>query len=133
MKSAVDGVRLEARSPIPPFEQIRAQVTLLVATGRLRPGARLPTIRSLAGRLSVANGTVARAYRELERNGIVEGRGRGGTFVVDEPPVAYAVVERQERLDAAAERFALEVGALDVGAADAIEAVTAALRNTTED
>jgi len=56
-------LRIDANSAIPPYEQLRAQVSLLVASGRLRSGDRLPTIRALAEQLSLANGTVARAFR----------------------------------------------------------------------
>ena len=120
-------IRIEDASPVPPFEQIRAQISLMVSAGQLRPGDRLPTIRSLAYTLSVASGTIARAYRELEYAGIVVKRGRAGTFVADEPPVAYEVVDRRERLEAAAERFVLEADHLGVDAATALTAVTEAL------
>ncbi len=92
---------IDESARIPPYEQLRAQLRLMVSSGRLKPRERLPPIRSLAAELSLAPGTVARAYRELEWAGILEGRGRAGTFVVDEPPVAFSVVERQ-MADAAA-------------------------------
>jgi len=122
-------IRIEAASPVPPFEQVRAQISLLVAAGQLRPGDRLPTIRGLAHTLDVASGTIARAYRELEYTGIVIKRGRAGTFVADEPPVAFEVVDRRERLEAAAERFVLEAGHLGVDATAALAAVTEAFRS----
>jgi DNA-binding transcriptional regulator YhcF (GntR family) len=65
----------------PPYEQIRAQLAAQVASGRLEPGARLPTVRALADTLGVAVNTVARAYRELEHTGLVTTRGRAGTVV----------------------------------------------------
>jgi DNA-binding transcriptional regulator YhcF (GntR family) len=65
----------------PPYEQIRAQVAEQVASGDLAPGTRLPTVRALAESLGVATNTVARAYRELERAGVVSTRGRAGTVV----------------------------------------------------
>lgn len=117
-------IRIESGSPVPPFEQVRAQISLMVSAGQLRPGDRLPTIRELGYTLKVANGTVARAYRELEYAGIVVKRGRAGTFVADEPPVAFQIVDRRERLESAAERFVLEVEHLGVDATEAIEAVT---------
>lgn len=72
---------LDLRSATPPYEQIRSQVSSLVAMGDLSPGTRLPTVRSLAADLGIAAGTVARAYKELEAAGIVESRRRGGTIV----------------------------------------------------
>ena len=104
---------IDERARVPPYEQLRAQLRLMVSSGRLNPRERLPPIRALAAELSLAPGTVARAYRELEYAGIVEGRGRSGTFVVDEPPVAFSVVERQ--LADAAELFAQEADRLGAG------------------
>ena len=63
------------------YEQIVAQVTEAVATGGLQPGERLPTVRQLADELDIAPGTVARAYSELERKGVVVTEGARGTRV----------------------------------------------------
>lgn len=121
-------IRLDATSRVPPYEQLRAQISLQVAAGQLRPGARLPTIRALGDELSLANGTIARAYRELEHAGIVVMRGRAGTFVTEAPPVAFAIAERRERLDTAAQAFVNEARQLGVSAAEAVEAVSAVLQ-----
>lgn len=69
----------------PPYGQIRAQIAVQVEAGELAAGDRLPTVRRLAGDLGLAPNTVARAYRELEQDGILETRGRGGTFVSGDP------------------------------------------------
>ena len=74
-------IALHAGRADPPYEQIRAQIVDLVASGRLRAGAKLPTVRALAEQLGVATNTVARAYRELEHAGVVATRGRAGTVV----------------------------------------------------
>lgn len=74
-------IEIDITSPVPPYEQIRAQVAGLVAAGLLRTGDRLPTVRTLAADLGVATGTVARAYRELEGAGLVTSRRRLGTVV----------------------------------------------------
>jgi DNA-binding transcriptional regulator YhcF (GntR family) len=71
----------DPRSPVPPYEQVRAQLARQVQSGELVPGTRLPTVRRLAGDLGLAVNTVARAYRELERDGVVVTRGRNGTVV----------------------------------------------------
>jgi len=75
-------IDLDETSSTPPFEQIRAQVTAQVERGGLQPGDRLPTVRRLAEDLGLAANTVARAYRELERSGVIETRGRSGSFVM---------------------------------------------------
>lgn len=77
------GITVDLRSATPPYEQIRAQISSLVAVGELTPGTRLPTVRSLAADLGIAAGTVARAYKELEAAGVVESRRRGGTFITE--------------------------------------------------
>jgi GntR family transcriptional regulator len=79
---------VDTSSPIPPYEQIRAQVAAFVAAGTLAPGSRLPSVRQLAADLGLAAGTVARAYRELEATGVVETRRRTGTHVAAQPMVA---------------------------------------------
>lgn len=72
------------------YEQVVAQVQEAVATGRLAGGERLATVRQLADALDVAPGTVARAYAELERLGVVVAEGTRGTRVALRPPLATA-------------------------------------------
>jgi DNA-binding transcriptional regulator YhcF (GntR family) len=83
--------RLDPDAATPPFEQVRMQVIEAVRTGRLAAGTRLPTVRELAAELGLAVNTVARAYRELEMAGIVETRGRFGTFVARVDPADAAM------------------------------------------
>lgn len=92
---------IEADSATPPFRQIHDTVIAAIATGSLLPGQQLPTVRALAAQLGLAVNTVAGSYRSLEAAGIVEGRGRAGTFVClgDDPIDAEA---RKIALDAVA-------------------------------
>ncbi len=87
---------LDPDSDRPPYEQLRVQIASRVAAGELAPGSRLPTVRALAAELSLAVNTVARAYRELEGDGIVVTEGRRGSFVA-----ASAVAGSDEASDAA--------------------------------
>ncbi|MHA6758249.1 GntR family transcriptional regulator [Streptacidiphilus sp. PAMC 29251] len=75
------GIRVDTASPVPPFEQIRAQLAWLIETGRLPDAQRLPPVRQLAADLGLAAGTVARAYRELEAAHLVRTRRGAGTRV----------------------------------------------------
>lgn len=68
--------------------EIASSLEDALRTGALRPRDALPTVRGLAGDLGVSPATVAAAYRELARRGLVVGAGRGGTRVRDMPPVA---------------------------------------------
>jgi DNA-binding transcriptional regulator YhcF (GntR family) len=110
---------VDATGATPPYEQIRAQIARMVGGGVLAPGARLPTIQQLANDLALAPGTVARAYKELERDGVVVSRRRAGTTVAAAPPKVPAR-EIREELDAAVERFALEVRQLGADPDDAL-------------
>ncbi len=76
-----DWVRVDPHAARPLFDQLRSQIIDGVRDGQLPPGTRLPTVRELAGQINLAVNTVARAYRELEAAGILETRGRFGTFV----------------------------------------------------
>ena len=99
-------IAVDDNDPTPPYEQIRGQIAALVHAGALVEGDRLPTVRALAADLGVAAGTVARAYTELETDGLVEGRRRFGTVVTGAPgDPAHA------RLRAAANRLVLSARA----------------------
>lgn len=76
---------IDARSPIPLYVQIADRLRVAVATGELRPGMPLPSVRQLAGELRVNPATVVQAYRELEQAGIVESRQGAGTYVRELP------------------------------------------------
>jgi DNA-binding transcriptional regulator YhcF (GntR family) len=115
-------LEVDARSAVPPYEQLRQQVSALVTGGALAPGARLPAIRQLANDLGLAGGTVARAYRELEADGVVTTHGRHGTVVAGPPREAGPPPD----LLAAARRYSAQ--ALKTGATldDALAAVRVA-------
>lgn len=74
-------IRVSPASSAPIYQQIVDQVKQLVASGRLGPGDELPTIRALAQQLLINPNTVARAYRELEVEGLVHSRVGHGTHI----------------------------------------------------
>ena len=117
-------LHVDTDDPVPPYEQIRSQVTTMAVTGVLAPGTRLPSIRQLAGDLGLASGTVARAYRELEHDGVVATRGRHGTRVL---PQDTAVPPSDGQLEAAARAFAVRVRQMGVDTRAALDAARAAL------
>ncbi|HJE59504.1 MAG TPA: GntR family transcriptional regulator [Nocardiopsis listeri] len=116
-----DFIRIDPASKVPPYEQIRALVAIAAANGELPVGYRLPTVRALAGELAVAVNTVARAYRELEQAGVVETRGRSGTFVA-----AAGDDQRAEAL-AAARVYAEVITRVGLDHEEAVEILRAAL------
>jgi len=78
----VIGFRLDGRSNVVPYLQLVDQVRQALRTGLLEPGDRLPTVREVAESVSINPNTVLKAYRQLEHEGLVEGRPGQGTFVV---------------------------------------------------
>jgi DNA-binding transcriptional regulator YhcF (GntR family) len=102
---------------MPPYEQVRSQLAAAIGNGTLPPATKLPTVRELAGELGLAVNTVARAYRELELAGLVETRGRNGTFVAGPPS------ERRQQAIAAAQAFLRRMGELGFSPAAALVVV----------
>ncbi|GAA3427873.1 GntR family transcriptional regulator [Streptosporangium sandarakinum] len=112
---------IDAASPVPPFEQLRAQLARQIQDRTLAVGARLPTIRHLAADLGLAVNTVGRAYRELEEAGLIETRGRAGSYV------SAAGEEGRQRARRAAADYAAVVASVGIDAGEAIRIVQAAL------
>ena len=90
-------LHLDTSSREPLHLQIVDRVRHLVATSHLRPGERLPTVRALAGQLGLNPNTVARAYGELERSGVLCSSPGRGTFVADTAPAPVGAF-REDRL-----------------------------------
>jgi len=117
----VDLPRVDHSSPVPPFEQVRDGIAEAVRSRRLAPGDRLPTVRKLAGDLGLASNTVARAFRELEQAGVIETRGRNGTFV------AVEGVGRSSEAALATAAYVRRLRELGIGAEEAIVLIREAL------
>lgn len=102
-------VAIDETSPVPPFEQLRAQLADMIRSGAVTAGTLLPTVRQLAADLDLARNTVSRSYQALERDGLVVTDRRRGTTVTGagQPDRAVAV-------EAAAKRFAEELNRLGV-------------------
>ena len=104
---------VDPRSGVPLYLQLIEQVKRAVALGALAPGEQLPTVKALALDLTINPNTVARVYRELERDGIIEtSPGRGSFVRSDRAPGAArdAVAQTASRALADAVREAKAVG-----------------------
>lgn len=112
---------VDPSSTMPPFEQVRMQIVDAVRAGSLAAGAKLPTVRRLADDLGIAPNTVARSYRELERDGVIETRGRNGSFV----SASGDPTTQQAQL--AARAFADRIRELRMPTEDALSLVRSAL------
>jgi GntR family transcriptional regulator len=116
-------VHVDTTSAVPVFEQLRTQITRLIASGNLRPGTKLPPIRQLATDLGLARGTVNKVYDRLASDGLVETAGRHGTIVLD----TSNLVTTASDLDAAADTLALVTLQLGLDDSDAHHALDRAL------
>ncbi len=114
---------IDSASPVPPFEQLRAQLARQIQDHTLAVGTRLPTIRRMAADLGLAVNTVGRAYRELEEAGLIETRGSAGSFV------SAAGEKGREQAGRAAAEYAAVIASIGIDADEAIRIVRAALTN----
>ena len=106
-------IHIATHNGVPVYLQIVQQVKYLVAAGRLAAGEELPPIRTLAEQLVINPNTVARAYLELERAGVVVKRHGSGTYVSDEgSPLARR--ERMKILTKHADALLAEAQHMDV-------------------
>ena len=93
-------IAIDSRDATPIYAQLDRALRAAIATGRLKVGEQLPTVRQLAVELSVNANTVARVYTELERAGVLETRRGVGSFVAATPEQAHPADDHQRRLSA---------------------------------
>ena len=96
---------IDHSDPLPIYAQLDRAIRLAVATGKLRRGAQLPTVRQLAVDLRINANTVAKVYAELERSGVVQTQRGVGTFIQDGENERLSLSERQRQLAALADEF----------------------------
>ena len=91
-------VSIDTRDATPIYAQLERSLRAAIASGRLRPGDQLPTVRQLAVDLQVNANTVARVYSDLERAGVIETRRGVGSFISATPAQAHPPREHERRL-----------------------------------
>lgn len=116
---------IDPRDPTPIWSQIVGRLRWMVASERLLPGEPVPSVRDLAKQLGLNPATVARAYRALVDEGVLEVQRGAGTFVAERPPVTQQATLTSQ-LQEAAQRFAAEAWAAGASAAEAQAALEAA-------
>jgi molybdate-binding protein/DNA-binding transcriptional regulator YhcF (GntR family) len=104
----VINIRISDRANVPIYKQIVDQIKGMVANYQLHPGDRMPTVRDLAALLRINPATVARAYQELEQEGILGASRRRGTLVLGENDNPQAAPLRQSRLANTVNNLVLE-------------------------
>jgi DNA-binding transcriptional regulator YhcF (GntR family) len=123
--------RVDSRSVVPPYLQIVQQVRQALRMGLLEVGDKLPAVREVVAATAVNPNTVLKAYRDLEREGLIEARPGHGTFVLKRPPgPPPGTVSRMGRSLARWVRQAREAG-LDDESIESLLRVT--LRAATEE
>jgi GntR family transcriptional regulator len=100
-------LHVHASSGVPIYQQITAQVKHAVASGALSPGDALPSVRKLAAELRINPNTIARAYQELESEGVTRSVPGGGTYVAESRP-GLLKTEKVRRLRPLARQLAVE-------------------------
>jgi GntR family transcriptional regulator len=118
-------IRVDPTLPTPLWSQIEEGVRHLVASGALRPGEALPSVRDLARELRINPNTVAKAYQRLAEAGVLESRRGEGTFVAERPP-AMPAAERARLLREGATRLVTLAVNLGAAQAEAVEALQSA-------
>lgn len=112
--------KLDPKSGVPFYRQIMDQIRFGVATGQLKAGEQLPTVRSLAVQLSVNPNTISKVYRELEIRKILETQQGTGTFIGSET-VRIPARERRRKLNEIADEFVTIAGTYGITVQDLIE------------
>jgi GntR family transcriptional regulator len=121
----VDLVSIDPRDATPIYAQLERALRAAIASGRLRPGDQLPTVRQLAVDLRVNANTVARVYVELERAGVIETRRGVGSFISATPAQARPKREHDRRLRGFVTRVLAEADAAGFTVEDVIGALRA--------
>ncbi len=106
-------IALDPRDPTPLYAQLERAIRVAIATGKLRPGEQLPTVRQLAVDLRINANTVARVYLALEREGVLATKRGVGTFIAEGMAARETHSEhRERRLAVLADRFLTEATSL---------------------
>jgi GntR family transcriptional regulator len=114
-------VTIDPRDPTPIYAQLERGIRVAIATGRLRPGDQLPTVRQLAVDLRVNANTVAKVYVTLEREGVLVTQRGVGTFIADSVPKSAHAGQRERRLAALIDRFLTDSAAIGYSPREAVK------------
>jgi GntR family transcriptional regulator len=120
---------IDHTDPLPIYAQLDRAIRLAVATGKLRRGDQLPTVRQLAVLLRINANTVAKVYAELERAGVVATQRGVGTFIQNGENEALSLSERQRQLAALADEFLDKSVVLGFTQQEAIEVINTRSRH----
>jgi GntR family transcriptional regulator len=106
-------LRLDGESGVPYYLQVVQQVKRLITSGAIAPGDQLPTVRDMASDLVLNPNTIAKAYQELERDGVVETRRGLGTFACT-PASTLSDLDRKSAVTAMLKKLMIETSQMGV-------------------
>jgi GntR family transcriptional regulator len=126
-------LRISASSGVPVYLQLEQQIKQAIGSGLLRAGDPLPSTRRTAAELRINPNTVARAFQNLEREGIIRTVPGGGTFVASEAALSSGLLktEKLRLLRPLAQQLAVEAAQLRLSAEDTHKLLDAALEDLT--
>lgn len=107
-------IEVDQSDPTPLYAQLDRAIRIAIATGRMKPGDQLPTVRQLAVNLKVNANTVARVYLGLEREGVVETKRGVGTFISAGTVAHEHAPHREKQLQSVIDRFLTEAATLGI-------------------
>jgi len=124
-------LRIDSRSAVPVYEQLRRGIIMRIVSGRLEPGEKLPSIRELAASLKINPNTVARAYRQLEEEGVVRARRGLGVYVSELPEGLEG--KRRDSLQRLASDYVSRAAGIGADSETILNAVSMELRGGADD
>ena len=122
--------QVDARSPTPLYAQLDRAIRAAIASGQIKQGDQLPTVRQMAVDLRINANTVAKVYAELERSGVLATQRGIGTFVRDPRAVAAPARDRQRELRVLVDKLVAESAALGASSQEILRAVEARLKES---
>jgi GntR family transcriptional regulator len=125
-------LQIDFRSGLPIYSQIVNQVQSQIASGIIKPGDQLPTVRALAEELRVNFNTVARAYRILDEARIISTQQGRGTYITEKPPPNVTEKLRKETLEALTQRYISEAMRLEFSKSEIRQMVSDQLKAWSE-
>jgi len=121
-------IQIDFRSSEPIYVQIMEQIRQMVASGELRQGDQLPTVRQLATELRVNFNTVARAYRLLDEAGLISTQQGRGTYIWEKPSEETLQQLRKHGLDSLTQHYLSEAAKLDYSPEEVAEIIVKHIR-----
>ena len=119
---------IDPRDPLPLYAQLERAIRVGIATGSIKPGEQLPTVRQLAVDLRLNANTVARVYLALERDGVLTTRRGVGTFVAEGVPQKTNAPYRERRLRQAIDKFLTEATSIGYKPREVVRALARRIR-----